>query len=157
MQTLKWHLAQLNIARMIGSGINDPIMKDFVYLLDEVNEIAEKSKGFVWRLKDDNNNATSIKAFDDDKFIINMSVWESIEDLELFVYKSRHADVLRRRKEWFSKIKFSTVMWYVPVGTIPALEEAKSRLEYLEQHGSSLYAFDFKQKFAPPVENIIAK
>ena len=152
MQTLKWHLAQLNIARMIGSGINDPIMKDFVDLLDEVNEIAEKSKGFVWRLKDDNNNATSIKAFDDDKFIVNMSVWEGIEDLELFVYKSRHADVLRRRKEWFSKIKFSVVMWYVPVGTMPGLEEAKTRLEYLEQHGSSLYAFDFKQKFAPPTE-----
>ena len=96
-----------------------------------------------------------LSKLDDDKFIVNMYVWESTEDLELFVYKSRHADVLRRRKEWFSKIQFSMVMWYVPVGIMPVIEQAKSRLEYLEQYGSSLYAFDFRQKFAPPTENII--
>ena len=85
MQVTKYHLAQINIGRMIGINIHDPIMKDFVDKLDEVNAVAEKSKGFVWRLKDDNNNATGIKAFDDDQLIVNMSVWESIEDLEAFV------------------------------------------------------------------------
>ncbi len=154
MQPTTWHLAQINIARMIGANINDPLMKDFVAQLDDVNKAAESSKGFVWRLKDDNNNATSIKAFDDDQLIVNMSVWESIEDLEIFVYKSMHAEVLRRRKEWFSKMKFHTVIWYVLYGTIPLLEEAKNKLEYLEKNGSSLYAFDFKHKFAPPLENL---
>src|SRR5215213_369341 len=148
MQTMKWHLAQINIGRMVGANINDPVMKDFVDRLEEVNAVAEKSKGFVWRLKDDNNNATSIKAFDDDQLIVNMSVWESIEDLEAFVYKSSHVEVLRRRKEWFSKMRFYMVMWYLPAGNVPTLEEAKTRLEYLEKNGSSLYAFDFKSKFA---------
>ena len=150
MQTTEWHLAQINIGRMIGANINDPVMKDFVDLLDEVNEVAEKSKGFIWRVKDEGNNATNIKAFDDEQLIVNMSVWESIEDLEMFVYKSRHVDVLRRRKEWFSKMKFYMAMWYVPAGTMPTLEETKERLLHLEQYGPSAFAFDFKQRFSPP-------
>jgi len=157
MQATKWHLAQINIGRMIGTGINDPVMKHFVERLEEVNAVAEKSKGFVWRLKDDSNNATGIKAFDDDQLIVNMSVWGSIEDLEAFVYKGSHVEVLRRRKEWFSRMKFYMVMWYVRAGTVPTLEEAKTRLEYLEKNGSSLYAFDFKSKFAAPVENLAAE
>lgn len=152
MQATDWHLAQINIGRMIGANINDPVMKDFVDMLDEVNEVAEKSKGFIWRLKDENNNATDIKAFDDDRLIVNMSVWKSIEDLEAFVYKSRHVDVLRRRKEWFSKMKFYMAMWYLPAGTIPTLEEAKKRLLHLEQNGPSAFAFDFKQRFSSPSE-----
>jgi heme-degrading monooxygenase HmoA len=154
MQATTWHLAQINIGRMTGANINDPIMKDFVDKLDEVNAVAEKSKGFVWRLKDDNNNATGIKAFDDDQLIVNMSVWESIEDLEAFVYKTSHAEVLRRRKEWFSKMKFYMAMWYMPAGSVPAVEEAKRRLEHLELYGASAYAFDFKQRFAPPAESL---
>lgn len=150
-----WHLAQLNIARMIGVNINDPLMKDFVAQLDDVNKAAENSKGFVWRLKEDNNNATSIKAFDDDQLIVNMSVWKTIDDLEDFVYKGIHLGVLRRRKEWFSKMKFYTVMWYVPAGNMPLLEEAKNKLKYLEENGSSPQAFDFKRKFAPPEENFL--
>ena len=148
MQTIEWHLAQINIGRMVGATINDPVMKDFVDLLDEVNEVAEKSKGFVWRLKDDENNATNIKAFDDERMIVNMSVWENVEDLETFVYKSHHVDVLRRRKEWFSRLRFYLVMWWIPAGTIPTLEEAKKRLLYIEQNGPSPFAFDFKCKFA---------
>jgi len=156
MQTIEWHLAQINIGRMVGATINDPVMKDFVDLLDEVNEVAEKSKGFVWRLKDDENNATNIKAFDDERMIVNMSVWENVEDLETFVYKSRHVDVLRRRKEWFSRLRFYMVMWWIPAGTIPTLEEAKKRLLHIEQNGPSPFAFDFKCRFAPPSEDFAA-
>ena len=156
MQQNKWQIAQINIGKMIGVNINDPIMKDFVDQLEEVNAIAEKSKGFVWRLKDDTNNATGIKAFDDDRLIVNMSVWETIEDLEAFVYKGRHVEVMRRRREWFSKIKFYMVIWWIAAGSIPTLEEAKKKLEYLEQNGPTSYAFDFKKRFAP-AEEILSK
>lgn len=149
MEIGKWHLAQINIAKMIGANISDPLMKDFVDQLDEVNAAAEESKGFVWRLKDDNNNATSINPFEDEQLIVNMSVWESIEDLYAFVYNGRHVEVLKRRKDWFSKMKLFMVMWYVPAGIIPTVEEAKQRLHYLEINGPSPYAFDFKQRFAP--------
>jgi len=81
-----WHLAQLNIARMIGVNIDDPIMSKFVAQLDEVNALAEGSPGFVWRLKDDSNNATSINPYNDNQIIVNLSVWQTLEDLRKFVY-----------------------------------------------------------------------
>lgn len=150
MDTTEFHLAQVNIGTMLGGSIQDPIMKDFVDQLDDVNAVAEKSVGFVWRLKDDSNNATNIKVFEDDKIIVNLSVWQTVEHLHAFVYQGSHLAVLRRRKEWFSKMKFFMALWYVPVGTIPTLEEARQRLAYLEQHGPTPFAFDFKKTFAPP-------
>lgn len=84
---------------MIGSDINDPIMKEFVEQLNELNALAEQSKGFVWRLKDENNNATEFKVFEDRQVITNMSVWKSIEHLEAFVYNGRHVEVMRRRRK----------------------------------------------------------
>jgi hypothetical protein len=135
---------------MIGSDINDPVMKQFVEQLDEVNALAEQSEGFVWRLKDENNNATELKVFDDPQVITNMSVWESIEHLEAFVYNGRHVQVMRRRKEWFHKMKLYMALWYLPAGTVPTIDDAKKRLEHLEQHGSTAFAFDFKKRFSPP-------
>ena len=79
----KQHLAQLNIARMLSEDINDPLMADFVAQLDEVNAIAENSEGFVWRLKDEENNATSFRPFDDNRVIVNLSVWENIDALKI--------------------------------------------------------------------------
>ena len=155
MQSKQWHLAQLNIATMLGSDISDPVMKDFVNALDAVNAVAENSPGFVWRLKDDSNNATNINPFGDSRIIVNMSVWESIEDLEAFVYKSQHADVLRRRKEWFSKMKLYMVMWYVPAGTVPSIDEAKSKLYQLESNGPSPHAFDLRNRFSPPQAEVL--
>jgi hypothetical protein len=145
-----YHLAQLNIARMIGADINDPIMTEFVAQLAEVNGLAEESAGFVWRLKDDSDNATALNPFDDVQIIINMSVWESIEALEAFVFNGRHLEVMRRRREWFKKFgQAYMVLWWIPVGHEPNLLEAKERLAYLQANGASAYAFDFRQKFRP--------
>lgn len=148
--TQEFHLAQINIGKMIGTTIDDPVMKDFVDQLDEVNSLSEKSKGFVWRLKDENDNATNIKAFDDAQIIVNMSVWQTVEDLETFVYGGQHLQVLKRRKEWFSRLKMFLALWWIPAGTIPTVEDAKARLLHLEQHGPSAFAFDFKKRYAPP-------
>ena len=91
----KYQLAQINISRMIGVNINDPIMKEFVDNLDKVNNLAEQSEGFVWRLKDENNDATSFNPYNDEQVIINISVWQSIASLETFVYKTVHTDFLK--------------------------------------------------------------
>ena len=88
----KYQIAEINIARMKGTNINDPIMKEFVDNLDLINKIAESSEGFVWRLRDDSNNATSLNPYDDEQIIVNVSVWESIEALENFMYKTLHSD-----------------------------------------------------------------
>jgi len=81
-----YHLAEINIAKMKGVDINDPIMKEFVDNLDLVNTLAENSEGFVWRLKDD-SNATNLNPYNDEQIIVNVSVWENIETLELICTK----------------------------------------------------------------------
>ncbi|MBL7818442.1 MAG: DUF3291 domain-containing protein [Saprospiraceae bacterium] len=148
----KFHLAQLNIARMVGVDINDPVMADFVAQIDEVNAIAESFEGFVWRLKDDSGNATAFNPFDDVKLIVNMSVWDSIESLEKFVFNGRHLDVMKRRRNWFERFgKAYMVLWWIPEGHQPTLEEAQERLQHLQENGVSAYAFDFRNKFAPEI------
>ena len=141
----KQWLAQINIARMLGEDIDDPIMADFVAQLDEVNALAENSEGFIWRLKGDDNNATNFRPFDDDRIIVNMSVWENAESLEKYVYSGRHVEVMKNKKQWFEKAKDAMVVfWHVDEGHTPSVQEAKERLEHIRQHGSTDYAFDFK-------------
>jgi hypothetical protein len=145
---LKKHLAQLNISRIIPETMKDPIMADFVAQLDTINTLAESSKGFVWRLKDDAGNATNLRPFDDDRIIVNMSVWESVEELMDFAYKSAHAFVMKDRNKWFEKFgKPSTVLWNIEEGYIPTVQEARERLEYFQAHGATEFAFDFKNRF----------
>lgn len=152
----KYHIAQINIARM-KAPLDSEVMAGFVNRLDEINAIADAAPGFVWRLQTDEGNATYLRPFDDDKIIVNMSVWESVESLKDYVYKSPHAELLRGRREWFEE-HFSSVfmtMWWVPEGHIPGMDEAKKRLKHLEEHGPSQFAFTFKT-VQPPDEGFLA-
>ena len=124
-------------------------MADFVAQLDEINALAEASPGFVWRLQDEAGDATAIRPFEDDSLMINMSVWESREALWRFVYDSEHLAVMRRRREWFERMKVFMALWWIPAGTLPTLEDARERLTALEAHGPMPYAFSFKRPFSP--------
>jgi hypothetical protein len=147
-----YQLAEINIGRIKGVNINDPVMKEFVDNLETVNALADGSKGFVWRFRDDNNNATNFNPYNDQQVIVNVSVWESIEDLEHYMYKTFHADFLRRRKEWFQRYgKVYTAMWWIPAGQYPTLQQAVDNLDYLEKNGPTEKVFDFKTKFPRPV------
>lgn len=129
--------------------LESPIMADFVANLDRINELAESSEGFVWRLKDEGNNATSIKIYDDDFLIVNMSVWKDIDSLFQFAYKSQHVEIFKRRKEWFEKMQqMHMALWYVPVGHYPDVNEAQQRLDHIRMHGDTPYAFSFKKRFS---------
>ena len=142
------HLAQLNIGRMLAA-IDDPIMAEFVANLDRINALADGASGFVWRLQSNSGNATEFRPFADEMLIVNMSVWESLETLKDYVYKSAHAEIMRNRRQWFEKMdEVFTVLWWIPAGTIPTVEEAKARLESLRQHGETPYAFSFRRSFA---------
>src|SRR5258705_11355411 len=111
---MKFYLAQINIAKMLAP-IDSPVMAEFVVNLDNINALAENSKGFNWRLKVDNNNATSIKIFDDDFLIVNMSVWKNTESLFQFVYQTNHVEIFKRRREWFEKMpEMHMALWYIP-------------------------------------------
>ena len=142
-----WNLAQVNIARMLAP-LDDPIMTDFVNNLDRINALAEQSEGFVWRLVDDTNNATSIKIFDDDFLIVNMSVWKSIDHLFNFTYQTDHVQIFKRKKEWFKKLADAHLAcWYIPEDYSLAISDAEDRLTYLNQYGSTPYAFTFKDRY----------
>ncbi|MCG9544059.1 DUF3291 domain-containing protein [Vibrio sp. Isolate33] len=140
-------LAQLNIA-LAKYPLDAPEIKDFVDNLDQVNGIAESSEGFVWRLKDESGDATNIKAFDDPNMIVNMSVWDSVDSLKNFMFRTHHRDFMRRKGEWFHRLAEDTyVLWWVEDEHIPSLDEAIERLEHLREMGDSPYAFTFKTNF----------
>jgi hypothetical protein len=134
-------LAQLNIGKF-KAGRDDPSMAYFFDNLDRVNALAERMPGFVWRLKDDSGNATNIPWAGDPAFAVNMSVWESVETLEAFVWKTVHAKVYERKAEFFEKSdQAHFVMWWVETGHIPTLAEANEKLNHYRSHGPSDAAF----------------
>lgn len=148
----EYQLAEINIAKMKGVNIGDPIMKEFVDNLEKVNEIAENSDGFVWRLKDEDNNATNFNPYNDEQIIVNYSIWENIETLEHYMYKTFHSEFLKRRKEWFQTFgQVSTAMWWVKKGEIPDITEAMEKLDYLQKNGASEIVFNFRQKYPKPL------
>jgi hypothetical protein len=126
-------------------------MAGFVQLLEPVNATADHSPGFVWRLQTEEGDATTIRAFDDDRLLVNLSMWESIEALHAFTYRGDHLGPLRRRREWFEPSDGpSTVLWWVEAGRIPSIAEAKARLELLIEAGPTREAFTFRTTFPPP-------
>lgn len=128
--------------------LDSPLMADFVANLDRINALAEDSDGFIWRLKEDNNNATSIKIFNDDFLIVNMSVWKDRDTLFQFVYQSKHVDIFKRRREWFEKMQeMHMALWYIPEGHLPTVAEATERLIYLRNNGETPFSFSFKKRF----------
>jgi heme-degrading monooxygenase HmoA len=145
------HLAQFNIGRG-RAPLDDPAMAEFVNALDQVNTAAEQSPGFVWRLKDDNGASSSyVRAYEDERMLISLSVWESIEAVRAFTYGEPHVLFFRRRAEWFEPHGGpNLVLWWIPAGHIPTVREAVERMEHLIANGPTAHAFTFKSAMAPP-------
>jgi hypothetical protein len=142
-----YHIAQVNIGR-IRAELHDPIMAGFVNRLAEINALADASPGFVWRLQTDAGNATYFRPFPDERTLLNMSVWENVEALRTYVYRSEHRELLRQRHAWFEKFEGAyAALWWVPAGHIPGIDEAKRRIAYLDTHGPSQFAFTFQTVF----------
>ena len=146
----EWHLAQLNIARL-RAPLDSPQLADFVAALDPINALADAAPGFVWRLQTEDGNATAIRPYEDELMLVNMSTWETVEELADFVYRTLHRDVMVRRREWFEKMdELFTVLWWVPAGHVPSVDEAKERLERLRADGPTPEAFTFRHPFPAP-------
>ena len=154
-----WQLAQLNLARPSGP-LDAPALADFVAALAPVNALADASPGFVWRLRTEAGDATGepgdatgVRWGADDEVIVNLSVWDSMLALADFVYGGEHLAVMRRRREWFVPMdRAVTVLWWVPAGHRPTVEEAGERLACLRHHGPSPHAFTFSTAFPAPGE-----
>lgn len=148
-----YHLAQLNVALPLAP-LDDPSMADFVNDLELLNALADAAPGFVWRLVGEgSSDATGLRPFGPD-LMVNMSVWESVEALRDYVYRTpAHLETLRRRREWFSHEGLGEyqVLWWIPAGTLPTLDAAGERLALLERSGPGPEAFTMRVPHPPPV------
>jgi hypothetical protein len=150
-----YHLAQINIGRLLAP-MDDLRMAGFVSRLDSVNALADAAPGFIWRLQSASGNATDIAYNDDPTVLVNMSVWESLETLRDFVYRSSHLEVLRERAKWFEKMdKPFACLWWIPAGRLPTVAEGRERLEHLQEHGPTPFSFWFS-KLYPAEEGLLA-
>ena len=144
-----YQLAQANIGRTRGE-MTDPVMAEFVARLPEINALADESPGFVWRLQTEDGDATAVRPYEDRTILINMSVWEDLPALRAYVYRSAHAAIMRRRREWFERFeRIYVALWWVPSGHHPSVTEAVERLAYLEANGPTPFAFTFGEAYDP--------
>lgn len=128
-------------------------VNNVVSRLDEINALAERTKGFVWRLKSEAGDASSIRVFDDPQVLINMSVWETLDDLKRFVYRTAHLELLRNREAWFKRLSQQhQAAWWIPAGEFPSPEQGRDRLLHLRKHGPTAIAFTLAKPFPPPQE-----
>ncbi len=148
---MSYLLAQVNIGRL-RAPVDSPALAGFMAALDPVNAAADAAPGFVWRLQTEDGNATAVRFLDDDRIIVNLTVWESIEALGEFAFRNpAHLEVLRRRRHWFvSPTEAMVALWWIPAGTLPTVADAEQRLRHLREHGPSPYAFTFRDPSAAP-------
>jgi hypothetical protein len=133
--------AELNVG-YARYPLDDPRMAGFMDNLDKLNALAERSKGYIWRMKSDSGNATDLAVPGDEELISNMSVWEDVESLGDYVFNTIHAKFYEKRPAWFENMMSNHfVMWWIEDDHIPTLEEAMQRLAHLQEHGSSDHAF----------------
>lgn len=146
-----YHIAVFNIAEA-KFPMDDIGMKDFNDAIDMVNQEAESSNGFIWRLKDESGNATNIRIYDDANMLVNLSVWKTVDDLKNYIYNGDHLSIFVRKKEWFIPMKKEhMVLWYIKEGHIPTAAEGKEKLDYLIQNGHSSVAFGFRNIYEAPL------
>jgi hypothetical protein len=144
-----YHLAQVNVARARGE-IGDDVMAGFVARLADINALADRSPGFVWRLQTEDGDATAVRPYQDRRILINLSVWADLASLREYVYRSDHASVMRGRRQWFEHFgRPYLALWWVPAGHRPSVTEAVERLDHLERHGPTPFAFGFTEAFGP--------
>lgn len=139
---MRVHVAQINIGTMIAPT-DDPAVAEFMDNIDRINAEADTAPGFVWRLQTDEGNATDIHIFPNPLQLVNMSVWESVDALKHYVYRSEHVEFFRRRSEWFEADAKRVALWHVDDGVIPDLDDAVRRVEFQERHGATPYSFSF--------------
>lgn len=156
------HLAQVNIARMRGQP-GAEVMAGLVARIDEMNQLADQNRGFVWRLPGSEATPDALRAFADyfvpfepERLFYNLSVWESVEDLRHYAFGTAHAEMLRHKHEWIEHFdRAHLALWWVPVGHLPSIAESVERLRSVQEKGATPFAFTFRE-FFPVTANPVA-
>ena len=139
-----YQLAELNVGRLLAPT-DDPRVAEFMGALDRVNGLGKRMPGFVWMMEgsgEPGKGNTDAKIEGDGQFVSNLTVWENAETLENFVFNTVHRTFYARRAEWFEVLNgMHFVMWWVPAGHKPTLDEALERLALLQAKGDTDRAF----------------
>jgi heme-degrading monooxygenase HmoA len=148
-----FHLAQVNVAYALAPH-DSSLMAEYTARLDEMNELADRSPGFVWRYLTDTRDPLQ-REFADPNVLFNMSVWESIDALHQYTYRTAHAQVYAARRRWFAPESsvvggHALAMWWLPAGERPSAADGRERLSLITSVGPTERAFTFKQRFPPP-------
>jgi hypothetical protein len=133
----------------------EPVMAGLIRRIDEINRLAEESKGFVWRIPDSEATRESFEVFradfpgfDPARFFYNMSVWESVEDLRAYTLYSAHAEMVYERRQWLDSIAGANVaLWWIPAGHRPTVAESAERLRQVRTFGPTPDAFTLRKWF----------
>jgi hypothetical protein len=154
---MPWHLAQVNVAHMRATP-SDSVRVGLVSRIADLNQLAEESAGFVWRLSETAATPNALQVFEPDvrpcdlnRFFYSLSVWECMDDLRAYVYRSAHAAMLGDRQRWMRDLApASLALWYIPVGHRPTMAESVARLRYFHAHGPTEWACTFRRFFQTP-------
>jgi len=147
-----FHVAHVNVA-LPREPIMSELLAGFVALMEPVNAAADQAEGFVWRCQlVEEPGFKEVPGLADDRLLVNMSVWESVEALREFTFTARdHRAAMQQRRTWFEPLPPPyTALWWVPAGHVPDVAEAGARLEHLRAHGPTPLAFTFRHVFDPP-------
>ncbi len=146
----RFHLAQVNIATA-RAALDDPLMAGFNARLEPLNALADAAPGFVWRLQSEAADALAARLFDNPRLLFNLTLWESVEALEAYVYGSNHVEAVRKRRDWFERPEGAALaLWWIEAGSLPGVEDAKWRLEKIWSDGPTDEAFNFRHRFPAP-------
>ncbi|WP_211366232.1 DUF3291 domain-containing protein [Pseudonocardia kunmingensis] len=143
------HLAQVNVARL-RAPVDDPSMREFAAGIDSIHCLAAASPGFVWQLRTDDGHGICVQPGEGGPVFVNLTVWRDYEALHAFTYRTAHAAFLKRRSRWFAATpQPSTALWWLPAGTVPAVDDALRRLRHLRTYGPTARAFSLRRRFRP--------
>ncbi len=141
------HLAELNVGRLLAPT-DDPRVAEFMAALDRINGMGKRMPGFVWMMEgsgEPGTGNTETKIGGDPQFVANLTVWESVETLENFVWNTVHRQFYERRRDWFEVLGAQHfVMWWVDAGHRPMLDEGLERLEMRKARGDGEEAFGWE-------------
>lgn len=147
---MEFHLAQINIATL-RAPLTDPLLHGFTSQLERINALADGAPGFIWRLQTADGDATALRPYDDDRVLVNLSVWQTPEALKDYVYRGDHVQLVRQRVTWFHRPTGPIyALWWIAAGTLPTVVEGQRRLELLQAQGDTPDAFSFARVFEAP-------
>jgi len=149
-----FHVAQINIARL-RHPIDAPESAGFRDNIDRMNALGESQPGFVWRGVGPEFDAIDTDGKADPMLTINTTVWDSIEALAAFAYRTDHREFVRNRSDWFVDLgRPSLAIWWIEAGRVPSLADGMAKLDLLHRLGSTAEAFDFKTRFESPLSQL---